>query len=86
MEINLKLEVKSEGYDNNYKFTYKANTQYKYVYAGLTWAEYWANEAVCARGDPSPSEAVDKRGESDKGAFDTVTRATTNHGFHRGSF
>ena len=80
------IEVKSEGYDNNYKFTYKANTQYKYVYAGLTWAEYWANEAVYAAGDPSPSEAVDKRGESDKGAFDTVTRATTNHGFHRGSF
>ena len=80
------IEVKSEGYDNNYKFTYKANTQYKYVYAGLTWAEYWANEAVYAAGDPSTSEAVDKRGESDKGAFDTVTRATTNHGFHRGSF
>ena len=29
------IEVTSEGYDNNYKFTYKANTQYKYVYAGL---------------------------------------------------
>ncbi len=26
------IEVTSEGYDNNYKFTYKANTQYKYVY------------------------------------------------------
>ena len=80
------IEVTSEGYDNNYKFTYKANTQYKYVYAGLTWAEYWANEAVYAAGDPSTSEAVDKRGESDKGAFDTVTRATANHGLHRGSF
>ena len=76
----------SEGYDNNYKFTYKANTQYKYVYAGLTWSEYWANEAVYAAGDSSTSEAVDKRGESDKGAFDTVTRATANHGLHRGSF
>ena len=30
--------------------------EYQYVYAGLTWAEYW------------------------------VTRATTNHGLHRGSF
>ena len=80
------IEVISEGYDNNYKFTYKANTQYKYVYAGLTWAEYWANEAVYAAGDDSKSEAVDKRGESDKGAFDTVTRATANHGLHRGSF
>ena len=83
-----KFEIKviSEGYDNNYEFTYKANTQYKYVYAGLTWAEYWANEAVYAAGDDSKSEAVDKRGESDKGAFDTVTRATANHGLHRGSF
>ena len=80
------IEVKSEGYDNNYKFTYQANTQYKYVYAGLTWAEYWANEAVYAAGDSLTSEAVDKRGESDKGAFDTVTRATANHGLHRGSF
>ncbi len=80
------IEVISEGYDNNYKFTYKANTQYKYVYAGLTWAEYWANEAVYAAGDDSKSKAVDKRGESDKGAFDTVTRATANHGLHRGSF
>ena len=80
------IEVKSEGYDNNYKFTYQANTQYKYVYAGLTWAEYWANENVYAAGDPSTSKAVDKRGESDKGAFDTVTRATANHGLHRGSF
>lgn len=81
-----KIKVISEGYDNNYEFTYKANTQYKYVYAGLTWAEYWANEAVYAAGDDSKSEAVDKRGESDKGAFDTVTRATANHGLHRGSF
>ena len=80
------IEVTSEGYDNNYKFTYKANTQYKYVYAGLTWSEYWANEAVYAAGVSSTSEAVDKRGESDKGAFDTVTRATANHGLHRGSF
>ena len=80
------IEVISEGYDNNYKFTYKANTQYKYVYAGLTWAEYWANEDVYAAGDDSKSKDVDKRGESDKGAFDTVTRATVNHGLHRGSF
>ena len=52
------IEVTSEGYDNNYKFTYKANTQYKYVYAGLTWSEYWANEAVYAAGDSSTSEVV----------------------------
>ena len=29
---------------------------------------------------------VDSRGEYDKGAFDVVSRATANHGLHRGSF
>ena len=28
----------------------------------------------------------DRRGESDMGGFDAVTRATANHGLHRGSF
>ena len=60
--------------------------EYQYVYAGLTWAEYWANEGVYAAGDTTPSEEVDGHNELDKGAFDTVTRATTNHGLHRGSF
>ena len=59
---------------------------YRYVYAGLTWAEYWANEGVYAAGDTTSSEEVDGHNELDKGAFDTVTRATTNHGLHRGSF
>ena len=39
-----------------------------------------------AAGDTSSSDAKDSKGESDKGAFDTVTRATVNHGLHRGSF
>lgn len=60
--------------------------EYQYVYAGLTWAEYWANEGVYAAGDTTSSEEVDGHNELDKGAFDTVTRATTNHGLHRGSF
>lgn len=60
--------------------------EYQYVYAGLTWAEYWANEGVYAAGDTTSSEKVDGHNELDKGAFDTVTRATTNHGLHRGSF
>lgn len=60
--------------------------EYQYVYAGLTWAEYWVNEGVYAAGDTTPSEEVDGHNELDKGAFDTVTRATTNHGLHRGSF
>ena len=60
--------------------------EYQYVYAGLTWAEYWASEGVYAAGDTTSSEEVDGHNELDKGAFDTVTRATTNHGLHRGSF
>ena len=60
--------------------------EYQYVYAGLTWAEYWANEGVYAAGDTTSSEEVDGHNELDKGAFDTVTRATANHGLHRGSF
>ena len=59
---------------------------YKYVYAGLTWAQYWAAEGVYAAGDATSSDAKDRRGETDLGAFDAVTRATTNHGLHRGSF
>ena len=59
---------------------------YKYVYAGLTWAQYWAAEGVYAAGDATASADKDTKGEADLGAFDTVTRATTNHGLHRGSY
>lgn len=55
-------------------------------YAGLTWAEYWAAEDVQAAGSTESSSEKDSKAESDKGAFDTVTRATTNHGLQRGSF
>ena len=64
----------------------KSDGAYKYVYAGLTWAQYWAAEGVYAAGNTSSSDAKDRRGETDLGAFDAVTRATTNHGLHRGSF
>lgn len=60
--------------------------KYVYCYAGLTWSEYWAAEGVQAAGSTASSDEVDSHGESDKGAFDTVTRATANHGLHRGSF
>lgn len=80
------IVVKATGYENDYTFTYKYEDAYTYVYAGLSWAEYWAAEGVQAAGDASSSEAYDLRDEYDKGAFDTVTRATTNHGLHRGSF
>lgn len=80
------IVVKATGYAKNYTFTYKYEDAYTYVYAGLSWAEYWAAEGVQAAGDASSSDAYDLRDEYDKGAFDTVTRATANHGLHRGSF
>lgn len=60
--------------------------KYVYCYAGLTWAEYWDAEGVQAAGSTEASSEKDSHNESDKGAFDTVTRATANHGLHRGSF
>lgn len=80
------IVVKATGYAKDYTFTYKYEDAYTYVYAGLSWAEYWAAEGVQAAGDASPSNEYDLRDEYDKGAFDTVTRATANHGLHRGSF
>ena len=83
-----KISVKATGYAKDYEFTYTLSqeSEYTYAYVGLSWAEYWADENVQAAGDTSSSDAKDSKGESDKGAFDTVTRATVNHGLHRGSF
>ena len=63
-----------------------ATDEYTYGYAGLTWAEYWAGEKVQAAGSSASSSELDSRSEADKGAFDVVTRATANHGLHRGSY
>ena len=63
-----------------------AESEYTYGYAGLTWAEYWAAEGVQAAGSAASSSDLDSRSEADKGAFDAVTRATFNHGLHRGSY
>ncbi len=62
------------------------STGYTFVYAGLNWNEYWASEGVYASGDATSSDEKDSHSELDKGAFDTVTRATANHGLHRGSY
>ena len=64
----------------------KEASEYSYVYAGMTWSEYWQNEDVQNAGSTASSDTKDSHGEYDKGAFDAVTRATTNHGLHRGSF
>ena len=66
--------------------THAADDEYTCVYAGLTWQEYWANEGVYNAGDITKSDVLDTHSEYDKGGFDTVTRATTNHGLHRGSY
>ena len=82
------VTVTENGY-KEYTFTYKVpdeNDEYSYVYVGMSWSEYWANENVYAAGSTESSEVKDSRNEYDKGAFDTVTRATANHGLHRGSF
>ena len=62
--------------------------EYKYVYAPLTWAEYWASEGIYLSGSDlnASSSELDSRKETDKGAFDAISRATTNHGLHRGSY
>lgn len=58
-----------------------------YAYATLSYAEYWAGEDVYKPSNmEDASTEADSRGEYDKGAFDAVTRATANHGMHRGSF
>ena len=60
--------------------------KYTYLYAALSWDEYWANEGVYAAGSTASNDQLDSHEEHDKGAFDAVSRATANHGLHRGSF
>lgn len=82
------VTIAEDGYQA-YTFTYKVpeeDSEYSYVYVGMSWSEYWANEGVYAAGDTESSADADSRNEYDKGAFDAVTRATANHGLHRGSF
>jgi hypothetical protein len=62
------------------------SAEYTYLYAALTWEEYWASENVYEAGNTNSSTELDTKGETDKGAYDVVSRATTNHGLHRGSF
>lgn len=69
-----------------------------YAYAAVPYDEYWQSEGVYLSGsdwkassDEADRTLTDKEGkvtgyEHDKGAFDAVSRATTNHGLHRGSF
>ena len=89
------LTVSATGYPD---FTFKYTPTYTYAYAAVPYDEYWKSEGVYLSGDnwKASSDEVDrtltdKEGkvtgyEHDRGAFDAVSRATTNHGLHRGSF
>ena len=75
-------------YDDQNK---QVEDEYTYGYAALSWAEYWAAEGVYNATDTSSSDEVDRDAgngvyEHDRGGYDVVTRATANHGLHRGSF
>lgn len=83
--VNLSVEVTTDNYAP-ISSTVKLVGEYTYGYAGLTWAEYYANEAVADNTDTSSNTQLDTNGESDKGGYDVVTRATTNHGLGRGSY
>ena len=77
------LEITATGYAKTLTVTVPATY---YLYASLSYEEYWANEGVYNATNTDSSDVADKRGEYDKGGFDAVTRATSNHGLHRGSF
>ena len=71
------VTIAEDGYQT-YTFTYKVpgeDSEYSYVYVGMSWAEYWANEGVYAAGDTESSADADSRNEYDKGAFDEIGRA-----------
>ena len=80
-----KISVKATGYAKTLDFELTVPDKI-YAYANLSYNEYWANEGVYAAGNDSSSEEADAKGELDKGGYDAVSRATTNHGLHRGSF
>ncbi len=86
-------------HDNSGKYT-DITAQIKlnvYAYASVPYDEYWKSEGVYLSGsdwtassDVADRTTSNKDGsvteEHDKGAFDAVSRATSNHGLHRGSF
>ena len=66
--------------EENGFFDFLLGKKYTYLYAALTWDEYWANEKVYAAGSTAASAQLDSHEEQDLGAFDAVSRATVNHG------
>ena len=64
--------------EENGFFDFLLGKKYTYLYAALTWDEYWANEKVYAAGSTAASAQLDSHEEHDLGAFDAVSRATVN--------
>ena len=79
------VELTATGYSQKLSFEITIPEKI-YTYAAISYAEYWENEGVYAESNTESSSELDSKGEYDKGGFDAVTRATTNHGLHRGSF
>jgi predicted outer membrane repeat protein len=81
------VTVKATGYtkDLTFKVTIPKTI---YAYASLSYAEYWENEGIDVSGNnyTAAGTSKDSNNESDTGAFDAVSRATLQHGLHRGSF
>lgn len=80
------ITVKANYYkDQEFKVTFP---EHIYAYAAVPYDEYWQSEGVYLSGSKWDvgSDALDGHKEYDKGAFDAVSRATSNHGLHRGSF
>ena len=85
---------------SKYTITVKANyykdqefnvtiPEHIYAYAAVPYDEYWQSEGVYLNKGSEWDAGFDARdghNEYDKGAFDAVSRATSNHGLHRGSF
>ena len=81
------FEVQATGYSQPLTFTVTI-PDYIYTYASVPYDEYWKSEGVYLSGDDwtASNPELDGHNETDKGAFDAVSRATTMHGRHRGSF
>ena len=80
------LTVSAAGYPD---LTFSYTPTYTYAYAAVPYDEYWQSEGVYLNNGSEWDAGFDARdghNEYDKGAFDAVSRATTNHGLHRGSF
>lgn len=86
----------SSSSDSDSESENKNKNKLVYAYAAVPYNEYWSSEDIFNAGDNSSSDdpdrvLTDRSGkvtgyEYDRGGFDAVTRATTNHGLHRGSY